>query len=340
MIKCPKNYTIPTDKWLKPLKVLFDENSLIMESELIDNIHKEKVVAKITKIPDIKTIKTNINMRNIYEIIKESPHIAKIYCFLSCKESITNLDNKYKDILGFCTLETQSDSNLGGKSSALPRTHDTNDDNSKNERNITIGIEIMKKYKNTLRRYTNKLSTDIVKNIMRYLLNMQIELFRIYGFIHRDIHLGNIFIEKTEPYKIKFKTSCFNTNVIKLKTEFKLYLTDFEHSEILLKSINSAKPHIKELLLERDKLNFEYTLEYQIYQTVYHCLDLLEDIELQDKLHKLLPTMRSEYLPVKILKSYAKSNKTEEAFIALSTSIACDTCYEIFQSFFNEKFNL
>jgi serine/threonine protein kinase len=337
-MKCPKNYTIPTNKWLEPLKVLFDDNSLIMESILTDMISKEKVVAKITKIPDINTIKSNLNIKNIYEIIKASPHIATIYCFLTCKENKTNLINKYKDILGFCTLETQSVSNLGEKSSALPRTHDTNDDNLANVRNITINIEIMKKYKNTLRRYTNKLSTENVKNIMRYLLNMQIELFRLYGFIHRDIHLGNIFIEKTEPYKLKFKTSC-NTDIVivKLITPFKLYLTDFEYSKILLKSLN---PEIKELLSQREKLTFEYTLESQIYQTVYMCLDLLEDIGLQDKLHKLLPTMRSEYIPIKILNSYAKGNKTEETFIALSSSAACTTCNDIFKLFFNEHFNL
>jgi len=314
MIKCPKNYTIPTNKWLEPLKVLFDDNSLIIESILTDMISKEKVVAKITKIPDVQTIKTNLGIKSLYEIIRVSPHIATIYCFLTCKENKTNLTTKYKDILGFCS-------------------HDTNDAN-----NITINIEIMKKYKNTLKRFTNKLSTEHVKNIMRYLLNMQIELFRLYGFIHQDIHPGNIFIEKTEPYKLKFKTSC-NTDivVVKLITPFKLYLTDFEYSKILLKSLN---PEIKELLTQKDKLTFEYTLESQIYHTVYMCLDLLEDIGLQDKLHKLLPTMRSEYIPIKILNSYAKGNKTEETFIALSSSAACTTCNDIFKLFFNEPFNL
>lgn len=306
MIRCPKNYVIPTDKWLIPLKVLYDDNSLIMDAELIDMINKENVVAKITKLPDITSIKNSLNIKKIYNIIKKSKHIINIYCFLNCNENTTTLENKYKDILGFCNNNTNN--------------------------NTTINIEIMKKYKHTLKRYINKCSTTIVKNILRYLLNIQIELFRLYGFVHRDIHLGNIFIEKTDPRKITFYIS--NIDNVSLETSFKIYLTDFENSQVFLKSIN---PDINELLIS-NKLSYEYTFDYNIYQTIYYCLNLLEDIELQDKLHKLLPSMKSEYLPTKILRSYAKGNKTEDAFIGLSINYAYNLCIDVFKLFFNEKF--
>ena len=311
MIKCPKNYTIPTDKWLVPLKVLHDDNNLIMDAELIDMINKEKVVAKITKLPDIKSIKNSLNTKKIYNIIKKSEHIINIYCFLTCNENTNNLENKYKDILGFC--------------------NNTNN-------NITINIESMKKYKHTLKRYMNKCSTTIVKNILRYLLNMQIELFCLYGFVHGDIHLGNIFIEKINPYKIKFDTSCNGINKVSFETSFKLYLTDFEYSEVFLKSINPDIIPLMDDFLINDKFTYKNTLQYNIYQTIYYCLDLLEDIELQDRLHKLLPSLKHEYLPTKILRSYAKGNKTEEALIGLSTHYVYNLCTDVFKIFFNENF--
>jgi hypothetical protein len=42
-MKCPKNYIIPTNNWLKPLEVLHNDNNLIMSSELIDGIKKEQI---------------------------------------------------------------------------------------------------------------------------------------------------------------------------------------------------------------------------------------------------------------------------------------------------------
>jgi hypothetical protein len=43
MTKCPKNYTIPTDKWLVPLNILVDEynidnpDRIIFDAKFIDN---------------------------------------------------------------------------------------------------------------------------------------------------------------------------------------------------------------------------------------------------------------------------------------------------------------
>ena len=48
-MKCPKNYIIPTNNWLKPLELLHKTSNLIMSSELTNEIKKENVVVKVTK---------------------------------------------------------------------------------------------------------------------------------------------------------------------------------------------------------------------------------------------------------------------------------------------------
>jgi hypothetical protein len=57
MIKCPKDYKIPTNDWLRPIKVLIDEynlensKNLIYDSELIeDEIKKERILVKVSKV--------------------------------------------------------------------------------------------------------------------------------------------------------------------------------------------------------------------------------------------------------------------------------------------------
>ena len=57
MIKCPKEYKIPTDDWLRPIKILIDEynlentKNLIYDAELIETeIKRENVLVKVSKV--------------------------------------------------------------------------------------------------------------------------------------------------------------------------------------------------------------------------------------------------------------------------------------------------
>ena len=322
-MKYPKNYIIPTNNWLKPLEVLHNDNNLIMSSELIDGIKKEQVIVKVTKWKNI-----NKNIEKIYNIIKKSKHIIEIYCFLNCNEGKNNLTNEYKDILGFCNRDV------------------VNDDN------IRINLEIMKKYRHTLLRYEKRMNLETVKLILHYLLNMQYELYYKYGFVHGDIHLGNIFIEKTEPITIDFET--YNSNLpleiireihVKIVTPIKLYLTDFEDSLIFKKSYY---PEIMTFLSKKENIREDHTLLRSLYNTFETCLELIQDDKLRyDLYQKYQDYGKDEYAEmvrlhvlesqdftkenikedikpyhIKILSTYARGLSTEQTHIEKTLSRA------------------
>jgi hypothetical protein len=105
-MNCPKTYVLPTNKWLRPLKILFKDNNLLMTSELINKIKKEKVVVKITKV---NSFITNNLTEYIYNIIKDSLYVVKIYCFLICNENPKYIDNEYTNIFGFCNANVDDE---------------------------------------------------------------------------------------------------------------------------------------------------------------------------------------------------------------------------------------
>ena len=193
-MNCPKTYILPTNKWLRPLELLFKDNNLLITAKLKNKIKKEKVVVKITKI---KSFITDNLSEYTYNIIKDSKHVVKIYCFLNCNENLKHISNEYKDILGFC-----------------------NANNSDDDKQL-INLEIMKKYNNSLRTFENKCNFNTMIIILKQLLMIQLELFDKYQFVHNDIHLGNIFIDKiSQENKI-----IYDKNIL---TSFNIYLTDFE----------------------------------------------------------------------------------------------------------------
>lgn len=261
-MKCPKNYLIPTDNWLKPLAVFHESSNLVMSSELTNEIKKENVIVKVTKSENNNPLKTE----KIYDIIKDSKHIIEIYCFINCNENNINLTNEYKDVIGFCTRDT------------------INDDNSK------INLEIMKKYNHSLKRYEKTCDLETVKLILKYLLNIQYELYYKYGFVHNDIHLGNILIEKADAHTTEFRSydldlpsELIKEFQVKISTKFKLYLSDFEYSLILKKSLY---PEIMTFFETKKNIKKENTLIHNLYNTFEACLELIKDDTLRDNLFK------------------------------------------------------
>jgi thiamine kinase-like enzyme len=337
-MKCPKNYLIPTNNWLKPLAVFHESSNLIMESELTNEIKKENVIVKVTKFENNNNL---LKTEEIYNIIKESKHIVKIYCFINCNENKINLTNEYKDILGFCTRDT------------------INDDN------IKINLEIMKKYKHSLNRYEKKCNLETVKIILKYLLNMQYELYYKYGFIHNDIHLGNILIEKTDDhvtnfisYDLDLPSEIIDTIQVKISTKFNLYLTDFEYSLVLKKSLY---PKIMTFFKDKSNIKKDNTLSRNLYNTFEACLELIEDDTLRYNLFKkyqdygkdayveLVRTrvfesqdftkadIKEDIKPyyIKPISTYARGLSNEISFLDKSLGNAKNTCNDIYNYIFS-----
>jgi len=329
-MKYPKNYLIPTNNWFKPLAVFHESSNLIMESELTNEIKKENVIVKVTKFENNNNL---LKTEEIYNIIKESKHIVKIYCFINCNEN--------KDILRFCTRDT------------------INDDN------IKINLEIMKKYKHSLNHYEKKCNLETVKIIIKYLLNMQYELYYKYGFIHNDIHLGNILIEKTDDhvtnfisYDLDLPSEIIDTIQVKISTKFNLYLTDFEYSLVLKKSLY---PEIMTFFKDKSNIKKDNTLSRNLYNTFEACLELIEDDTLRYNLVKkyqdygkdaYVELVRTRVLEsqdftkadikedikpyyIKPISTYARGLSNEISFLDKSLGNAKNTCNDIYNYIFD-----
>lgn len=257
MIKCPKEYKIPTNDWLRPIKILIDEYNLenpkniIYESELIETeIKRENILVKVSKVDTLLN-----TTEEIYKYIKDSIHIVKIYCFLHCNENKTYLDNNHKDVLGFCNA-----------------THIDEDKQ-------LISLEIMKKYNSSLKKYEEKLKLTPMIHYLKYLLLIQIDLFNNYGFTHNDIHLGNILVKK-ERENITYKF-IIDDKEIEIITNKTLVLTDFEESLIISKKT-------RKIMLQADKCKYMNTLESNIYSTFSMMIELLKDDKEKYELSRIL----------------------------------------------------
>jgi hypothetical protein len=311
-MNCSKSYVLPTNKWLKPLKLLHKDNNLVMTSELVNKLKKEKVIVKITKINSFIT--ENLT-EYVYNIIKDSVYVVKIYCFLNCNENPKYLSEEYKDILGFCNTT------------------------SSNENKQIINLEIMKKYKQTLKTLEDECNLKTILIILKQLLLIQLELFDKYQFVHNDIHLANIFIEKIE----KETKIIYDINI---KTIFDLYLTDFEYSLILSKKLNPNINLFFNSIKDNENSKKRITLEKNINDTFYNCILLLKDEKLKkDLLHKLhniernieYANKRISYFALKNI-NYYYINRREEEIKDLILRNSYQMIFYLYKILFNENF--
>ena len=209
---CPqdsnKQYIIPTKKWLKPLEPLITDDinteGLIMIAKFID---KEEVIVKITKEKRDDIIEIN-------KVIKDLPNFIETYCSFSCLENFNSLSNEYKDSKSFC--------------------------NATEDNNKIITLEIMKKYKNgSLFKFQNNLNKGQVVNILEQLTLAQIHAYSKLGFVHNDLHLGNILIHKLKkPIQTKYEIqtdSHIKTEINVLSNFITPLISDYNESFIYKK---------------------------------------------------------------------------------------------------------
>lgn len=245
---CPKDsnkqYIIPTKNWLKPIeKYIIDDintEGLIMIGNFMD---KERVIVKVTKQKK-KNIKKANTIIEATKILKDMSNFVETYCSFSCLENFESLDNEYKDSKNFCN---------------------GNDDG------YYVLLEIMKKYKHgSLFKLQHKLNIVEVVNITQQLILAQMHAYSKTGFLHNDLHLGNILIYKPKQsiqMKYEIQTESFRDKIIYISSDFIPIISDFNESTI----------YKKEYDLKRDDFNYDYTLCNNINNTFNQCLLLLKE---------------------------------------------------------------
>ncbi len=296
-----KQYIIPTKKWLKPIEKLItyyiNTEGLTTITNFID---KKKVIVKITKGE-----KGNIIIE-ANKIVKNMPNFIQTYSGFTCLENY--------ELLFDSRIETQLIDIVNQKQLGA-------EDNNK-----IITLEIMKKYKNgSLSTLQNKLNIKQVVNILQQLTLAQIHVYSKTGFLHNNLHLGNILIHKVKkPTHIiyEFKIGYLRNDEINVLSNFIIPLiSDFNESSI----------YKKECDFTLEEFRKQFTLCKNIYNTFNQCLLLLNEQdyiqimklikEKEDNIDRSLGTstknLRSYY---KTYYNYEESKKREcSTALALSS---------------------
>jgi len=281
-ISCLKNsetkkYIIPTDKWLTPLEPLITSISTKGKLILSEMANKNKVVVKITKNLDLFKIKY------INHIVQRIPNFPKVYCVFECDENESNFDTNYFKVTGFC---------------------------KKSSDNFKIILEIMKLYKNKLSEYKNKLSLDQIKSILKQLIFALMYAFESQGFIHGDLHIENILIDKfSNNIKLNYN---IDKKQYTIKTNEEYIIMDFD------KSITYETTYLRLSAFIR-----EFTLIFSITKIIYICASLFKKKNKfdQDPLNIALDkTIKSIHFDIiahgtSILGSYYQESRTYNEFI-------------------------
>lgn len=209
-IKCPidpqkKYHVIPTNNWLIPVKKYevedSNEDGLLMISKLY---YEDKIIVKITQNIDIKVITFN-------NLLKNEQNFVYTYCSLICEENKYNYKSEYKNVSGYCQKDIKSNNNQ------------------------FVTLEIMKKYKSqSLASKEGTIDYFTYVKILRQLIIILIYIYDKYGFLHLDLHLGNILYKTytkniTLEYTIKNNRHSDDIINISLNTDFKLIILDYNN---------------------------------------------------------------------------------------------------------------
>jgi len=304
-----KKYGIPTKDWLVPLKKLINGDistqGMLLMAKLID---KEKVIVKISN--------DHINkLYTINNILQDVPNFNSSYCVLTCNEKSDILDTKYMNAKEFC---------------------------SGNKDNNDITLEIMKYYdKGSINNLPKTNNLAPLKKILDQLLCAQLEAFYKYGFLHNDIHKGNILFEKNN-FKYIFSLSKFYKPII-FDEKNKFVLADFNNSDLL------HPVYRKEYTIDypnKKYYDIEHTLPTNILATFKTVLELHENgtkifeelIKLKEGGGCIFTTINGYY--IKSLRSYLLYDQRidYESFINSNISYAYTLCNRFYNHIFKEDF--
>jgi len=191
-----------------------------------------------------------------------------------------------------------------------------------------------------LSNYIKKLTLDELKLLLDQLISSQLHMFYLYGFLHNNITLDNIYYEDIEE---DIKIEYFFDRRGKIIITKKIYkLSNYDYSILY-----NEKYAINYEIDYQDEKYYHYnnTLFKNIYKTINCCINLLKDNEDNKKFRKLLEdrNMIDEYIfcesfsEKEIRSYYNKYNRFKDIL---------ERCYEdiirylniIWKNIFNEEF--
>lgn len=124
----------------------------------------------------------------------------------------------------------------------------------------------MKEYSNSLNIYTNKLSLNELRIYLWQMLMAQLNAFENCGFLHMDIHLGNILIDNSNDSIKELSYTFDNINYITCLPKNKIIdISDFDKSVLMNNKI-----------MDLPLFNRDYMLYHNIIRTLKSSIDLLK----------------------------------------------------------------
>jgi hypothetical protein len=100
-----------------------------------------------------------------------------------------------------------------------------------------VTISIHKKYSTPLAQLKNKVSVDDVKAMIRQTLFALLDAFVNVGYVHHDMHIGNMFLSKYTENHLKYSFDNYYYKSIKAPTtiqgkNYKVIISDYNNGEL------------------------------------------------------------------------------------------------------------
>ena len=294
-----KQYIVPTNEWLNPLSELITNDISTKGLLMLAKFNKtHDVVVKITRdISNFSAIK--FATKKLFDM----SNFVKTFCAFVCDESTINLESKYVELKGFCSA---------------------NKDDKENEKVI---IEIMCKYDTSLNSYIGTFNKDNVEHIMKQLIYAQLNAFEKYGFLHMDIHLGNIMFNKqNKNIELKY---FFHKKHYSIKTAHEFVLCDFDKCIFYNTELH---------LVEHHPAN---TLILNIIKTINRCAELFDNKNDRINFRSIADKMqKSSYSYIryeeKDLRSFYNKYKTFDDYKEDSIPYAISYLNQVWKTFFQK----
>ena len=281
-----KKYIIPTQEWLEPLnKFITDDintDGLLMLTRLNK---KHEVIVKITR-----------NNEEKYKLLKYAnvklfglTNFMLTFCSFNCLESTVNIDANYNNVKGYCKP--------------------TSDINEK------IFIEIMYQYPSSLQKYIGLLNKTRVEDICKQLIYAQTQTFNNYGFLHMDLHLGNILrsksLKKGKEKKISYvfprNIYGYDEKIYEIETNIEVVISDYGKSVFF----DNSYPKFT--------ITKEHLLILNLIKVLIECSKLLNDQNEKNKFKKIIDDKQLDIekhnsVELRILSSYNKGSRDLELY--------------------------